>query len=95
MQHLMIIYKYQNIMTYDIHYHGPHESCIITGRPQNQLITLPLSSYEEEWLLLKYYLSTCLSWSFVLMRCGTLTWVTKILMRAISNVHPGHRFPTP
>ena len=37
----------------------------------------PLSNYEEEWLLLNYYLGTCLSCSFVLTRCCTLTWVTK------------------
>jgi len=40
-------------------------------------------------------LSTCLSWSFVLTQCWTLTRVTKILMRAIWNVHAGRRFPTP
>jgi len=45
--------------------------------------------------LFTYYLRTCLSWSFVLTRCCTLTWVTKILMRAISNVHAGRRFPSP
>jgi len=39
--------------------------------------------------------NTCLSWSFVLTRCCTLTWVTKILIRAISNVYAGCRFPTP
>jgi len=43
---------------------------------------LPLLNYEEEWLILTYYVSTCLSWSFVLTRCCALTWVTKILMRA-------------
>ena len=37
----------------------------------------PLSNYEEEWLLLNYYLSTCLSCS-VLTRCCTMTWVTKV-----------------
>jgi len=42
-----------------------------------------------------YYLSTCLSWSFVLKRCCAPTWLTKILMRTTSNVHAGHRFPTP
>jgi len=51
--------------------------------------------YEEEWLLLNYYLSTCLSCGFVLTWCCTLTSVTKILVRAISNVHAGRRFPTP
>jgi len=30
------------------YYHGPHEMCIITGGPQNQLIIIPLSNYEEE-----------------------------------------------
>jgi len=56
---------------------------------------LPLSNYEEVWLLLTYYLSTCLSWSFVLTWCCTLTWVTEILMWVISNVHASRRFPTP
>ena len=37
----------------------------------------PLSNYEEEWLLLNNYLSTCLSCSFVLTRC-TMTWETKV-----------------
>jgi len=46
-------------------------------------------------LLLSYYLSTCLSWSFVLRWFCTLIWVTKILMRAMSNVHAGRRFHTP
>jgi len=35
---------------------------------------LSLPNYEEEWLLLTYYLSTCLSWSFVLTRRCALTW---------------------
>jgi len=56
---------------------------------------IPLFNYEEEWRLLTYYLSTCLSWSFVLTRCCTLNWVTKILMWAMLNVHTGCRFPTP
>ena len=38
---------------------------------------------------------TRVSWSFVLTRCCVLTWETKILMRAISNVHAGCRFPNP
>ena len=38
----------------------------------------PLFKYEEEWLLLNYYLSTCLSCSFVLTRFCTMTWVTKV-----------------
>jgi len=32
---------------------------------------------------------------FDAMLWPNLTWVTKILMRAISNVHAGRRFPTP
>ena len=39
---------------------------------------------------------SCLSWSFfVLTRFCILNWVTKILMRAISNVHACRRLPTP
>ena len=52
-----------------IHYRGPHELYIIAGEPQNQFIypkILPLSDYKAERLLLTYYLSTYLSWSFVL-----------------------------
>jgi len=45
--------------------------------------------------LLHPNLSTCLSWSFVLTWFCTINWLTKILMRAISNVHAGRRFPTP
>ena len=56
---------------------------------------LSLSDYGEEWLLLTYYVSTCVSWNFVLTRCCTLTWVTKIMMRTISNLHAGRRFPNP
>ena len=47
------------------------------------------------------YLSNCLSWSLVLTQRCTLTWVMKILMWAISNVHvdriwpAGRRFPIP
>jgi len=44
-------------------------------------------------LELGYYLGTCLLWSFVLTRCCVLPWVTPSLMRAISNVHAGRRFP--
>ena len=54
---------------------------------------LPFFNYEEEWLLLTNHRSTCSSWSFVLMRCCALTWVTKNLMRAISNVHAGRIWP--
>ena len=63
-----------------IYYHRLHEMCIIVGRWQNQLILskiLPLSDNEEKWLLLTYYRSNCLSWSFVLTWCYTPTWVTK------------------
>jgi len=31
-----------------LYYRGPHELRIIAGGPQNQLILLPLSNYEEE-----------------------------------------------
>ena len=48
---------------------------------------LPLSNYEQERLLLTYYVSIYLSWIFVLRRCCTLPGLTKILMRAIVNVH--------
>jgi len=51
---------------------------------------LPLSNYDEEWLLLNYYLSTCLSCCFVLTRCGTLTWATTILVQAVPNVNAGY-----
>jgi len=37
----------------------------------------------------------CLPRSFVLTRCCVLSWVTKILMRAILNVHAGPKFPAP
>jgi len=62
---------------------------------------LPSSYYEEKCFFLTYYLSTCLSWSFLLRRCCALVWVTKILMRTISNIHvdciwpAGRRFTTP
>ena len=48
----------------------------ITGRKINQIYPkiLPLSNYEEEWLILTDCLSTCLTWSFVLARFCTLTW---------------------
>jgi len=42
-----------------------------------------------------YYLSTRLSWRFALTRFCILNWVTKLLMRAMLNVHAGRRFPTP
>ena len=61
-----------------VYYHGPHELCIIAGGCKINWFypkVLPFSNYEEEWLLLTYYLSTCLSWIFVLTRCCTLTWV--------------------
>jgi len=34
------------------------------------------------------------AWSFVLTLC-TLTWITEILVRAMSNVHAGRMFPAP
>ena len=77
-----------------IYYHGPHEVFIVADGPQiNQFCLLPLSNYEEEWLLFTYYLSICLSWSFVLARFCTFIRVTRILMWAISNVQAGRRFP--
>jgi len=86
------------------YYRGPHELCIITGGSKIQVILSQNSifiNYEEEWLLLNYYLSTCLSCCFVLTWCCTLAWVTNILVRALSNVRAsriwpaGRRFPTP
>jgi len=38
---------------------------------------------ERKGFLLKFCLSICLSWNFVLMQCCVLSWVTKFLMRAI------------
>jgi len=55
---------------------------------------LPLSNCEEGWLL-TCYLGTRLLWTFILTRCCALTWVTDILVRTISSVHAGRRFPTP
>jgi len=62
---------------------------------------IPLSNYKGMGLLMTYYLSTCSSCRFVLTHFCILNWVTKILMRAISNAHAscirpeGHRFPIP
>jgi len=56
---------------------------------------LPFFNYEEDWLLLTCNLSTCLSWWFVSTRCCTLTWVTKILIRAVSTVHACRMLLTP
>ena len=50
-------------------------------------LTVKDRSYNILW-------STCLSWRFVLKRFCILNWVTKILMRAISNVHADRTFPT-
>ena len=36
-----------------------------------------------------------LSWNFALIRYCVLTWVMKILMRDILNVHAGQRSPPP
>jgi len=60
-----------------------------------KLYPVRLINYEDERLPLLYCLSTCLSWSFVTTWSYTLTWLTKILMPAISNVHAGRRFATP
>ena len=41
------------------YYRGPHELCIITGGSKIQVILSKNSAfinYEEEWLLLNYYL---------------------------------------
>jgi len=54
---------------------------------------LSLSNYEERQFLLTYCLSIHLSWSLVLTWCCTLSWVTKILMQAICNVHAGRFWP--
>jgi len=54
-----------------IYYHGSHELCITAVEPQNQSIypkILPSSNYEQELRLLINYISTCLSWNFVLPR---------------------------
>jgi len=45
-------------------------------------------------MLLTYYASISLSRSLVLTRFCTLTWVTKNLMRPISNDRAGRRLPT-
>ena len=45
--------------------------------------------------LLRLTVSTWLSWSFVLTWFCTLNRVTKMIMRAMSNIHGGRRFPTP
>jgi len=56
---------------------------------------------ERGMRVLDYCLRVCLSRSIVLTGCCALTWVTKTLMQAISNVHAGRiwpagrRFPTP
>jgi len=55
----------------------------------------PLFNCDEKWLFLTYYPIICILWSFVLTRCCTPTWVKKILMRAISDVHAGCKFPIP
>ena len=77
-----------------IYCHRPHELCIIAGGPQKQLILsykfylyLTMKKSDFSWHTI---LSTCLSSSFVLTRCCTITWVTKILMQTISNVHVPH-----
>ena len=68
----------------------------LAGRKINDFILkFYLYPTEEKWLLLNYYLSTCLSCSFVLTGCRAITWVTKNLVQAITNVHAGCRFPIP
>ena len=78
-----------------IYYHGPYKLWIIAVGPQITTLypkILPLSYYEDGGVLLH---RTWLSWSFVLTWFSTLNWVTKILMRAISNVHASRRFSIP
>jgi len=78
------------------YYRGPHELCIIAGEPQIPVILSQNSTfinYEEERLLLSYYLNTYLSYCFVLTWWYRLTWVTNILERALSNVRADRRFP--
>ena len=74
-------------------YHGPHELWNIASRQQNFIkFILKFDFYiqmKSRRLLLNDCLRICLSWSFVLTRSCVLTWVTKNLMQAISNVHAG------
>jgi len=62
--------------------------------PEERKIRIESYVKEREILLLTYCLRVCLSWNFALTRWCVLTWVTKILMRAMSNVHVG-RVPHP
>ena len=80
-------------------YHGPHKLWIIAGGPQwttDCILTFYLYlTMRDGGFLLHPTFSTCLSWSFILTWLCTLNCVKKILMRAISNVNAGRRFPTP
>jgi len=80
-----------------IYYHGPHKWWIIADEKKTIDFIQKFNLYiiMKEGLLLTYHLSSCLSWSFILMRFCTLNWVAKILMRVISYIHAGRRFPTP
>jgi len=76
-----------------IYYHGPHDLCNIAGGPQNQFYPkiLPLFNYEEEWFwfwLVPAYHGASF-WRDIVL----LTWVAKILMWNISNVHVGRIWP--
>ena len=90
-----------------IYYRVPNELWNISSGPQNCTnfilkfyLYLPKgnkkSKYakQRERLLLAYCICVCLSRSFVLTLCCVLIWVTKILMRAMLNVHAGRKFPT-
>jgi len=82
------------------YYHGPHRLWIIAGGPQTTIVFnlkfyLYLTTRDRGFLWHTILtdrrfclLSTCWPWSFVLTRSCTLNWLTKILMRAISNVPP-------
>jgi len=85
-----------------IYYHGPHILWNIAGEPQVILLknlTLVFlrkttrENFKDQEMLLTYGLRVCWSWSFILTRCCVLTWVTKLLMRDLLNVHGGCIWP--
>jgi len=97
-----VLNTFQNIKqrweTYCIYYPGPRKLWIIGGGPE-VTIDFNLKYYfylntRIRGLLWHAALSICLSRSFVLTRFCTLNWVMKIPMRALSNVHAGHIWPT-
>jgi len=93
-----------------IYYHGPHELWIIAGVAKSLNFFLLKFTLIYLWgratsldllsidINCKYLLTMELRFNSLLY---TRTWVTKILMRTISNVHAGRiwptgsRFPTP